>query len=468
MALVPIPLATGTDEGRSRAFASQRLVNAYIEAGRTGSKSRFCIHGTPGLRPWAVTDDGPIRGQIAFGSDLYVVSGGSFVQVDSGGIPTRIGDVSGTVPVIMAQNGAQIAIAAPDTRAGYVYNVSAASFGSIADADFPGATSVDYMDGYFIWSGEDGQFFISAVDDGTSYDGLDFATAESQPDSLTRVFVTGSQVWMMGPDTIEPWYNSGNSDFPFERMTQAVMTKGLAGRYTPVQVDNTVFWLGNDPDAGGGAQVYRADGYRPQVISTPAIEKILEGTTASTAIGVSYKQEGHLFYGLILNENAAIFYDVTTGEWAERVTYGLDRWLGANMVPCYGKTLVGSYTDGQIYELDHDYIFDGDDTPLVMDVTLPPVGNDAQRAICASLVLDLEKGVGLTTGQGSDPQIMMRYSDDQGRTWSNELWRSMGAIGDGNIRVRWNRLGQFYTRVFRFIISDPVKRVLIACWGDIV
>ena len=68
----------------------------------------------------------------------------------------------------------------------------------------------------------------------------------------------------------------------------------------------------------------------------------------------------------------------------------------------------------------------------------------------------METGIGLATGQGSDPQVMLRWSDDGGETWSNEHWRSAGKIGVYKARVLWNRLGSSRDRVYEITMSDPV------------
>ena len=77
--------------------------------------------------------------------------------------------------------------------------------------------------------------------------------------------------------------------------------------------------------------------------------------------------------------------------------------------------------------------------------------------------LDVESGVGLTSGQGSDPQIMLDWSDDGGHSFGPlQPWRSIGKIGAYRARLRWRRMGQFRERIIRMQISDPVKRVVIA------
>ena len=83
-----------------------------------------------------------------------------------------------------------------------------------------------------------------------------------------------------------------------------------------------------------------------------------------------------------------------------------------------------------------------------------------------ALQVVFEQGTGLITGQGSDPQVMMQYSDDGGKTWSHEKWRSIGSIGRYKHRSIWRRLGQFRSRIFRWVIADPVKVVVLSAHGE--
>ena len=81
-----------------------------------------------------------------------------------------------------------------------------------------------------------------------------------------------------------------------------------------------------------------------------------------------------------------------------------------------------------------------------------------------SLQLDLETGGGLNTGQGSDPQVMLRWSDDGGHTWSNEHWVSVGKIGQYGHRAIWRRLGmttKLRDRVYEVSMTDPVKTAIV-------
>lgn len=472
--LQPIQLAIATDEADSPAFSSQRLVNWYVETSPTKGKSDLALYGTPALKTYASCGDGPIRGFGRVDGVLFVVSGTNLYSVTGGGSATLLATITGSGFVVTATNAAgQLAIAT-------------------------GGATVDYIDGYFLWVGdktaggagfvwdtgtstltslnsnpnfllEGGAVFqISGINAGTTYDALDFASAESSPDPLRCVFVDHGEAWMMGEETIEPWFDSGEADFPFSRVNQTVISKGLLGRYAKASLDNTIFWAGVDSEAGGGAVVYRADGYTPQRISTHAIERILAGVGNFDAVmAISYVQDGHAFFGLILPNGPAVFYDVATQLWHERETYGLGRWLGNNHIYAYGKHIIGSSRDGKIFEMDQATFMDDGNLPVISRLVSIPLGTDGAYHTMPLFQLDIEGGVGLNTGQGSDPKIMLRYSDDRGRTWSNELSRSLGKIGNYGLRAIWRRLGQFRSRVFELSVSDPVRRVVIQAFADI-
>lgn len=465
-----VPLAIASDRSQAIAYSSQRLINLYPEASRFGGKSPFVLLGTPGLKPFTTAGAGPHRGGITMSEVLYVVSGPTLYRVDSDGIATDLGYISGGGLVSMATAGSQIAVAT-NSGDGFIYDRSTGVTQQITDADFFGGTSVTALDGYFIWSSggnNSTRFQISALLDGLSYDALDFASAESTANELIRVFLVGTQLFMMKSDRIEIWYDSGNADFPFERLNSTIIPKGLAGKYTPALLDNTVFWLGQDDTAGGGPAVYRANGYTAEIISTDAVCSALRDVDdLSQVSGMSYVSDNHAFYGLLLPNENAWFYDVASGQWHERTTYGYNRWLGNVHTAAYGKALIGSYTDGAIYELDQNTLTDAGSLPIVADVTLPPFGTDPELKQCSRLRLDMETGVGLATGQGSDPLITLNISDDRGKTWSSDMVRSIGVVGEYGLGVEWRRMGQFRSRIHRFRISDPVKRALIALYADV-
>jgi hypothetical protein len=190
----------------------------------------------------------------------------------------------------------------------------------ITDEDFPsGADSVAFMDSYYIVndSGTD-QFFISSLDDGTTWDGLDFASAEGNPDDIVTILVDHRELWLFGSKTTEVWYDSGDPDFPFERLQGAFIECGCIAVGSVAKASNAVLWLGND--LNGSGIVWIAQGYNPQRVSTHAIEEeIQKYARMDDAQAYVYQDGGHTFYVLSFpTGNKTWVLDIATGLWHER------------------------------------------------------------------------------------------------------------------------------------------------------
>ena len=448
-------------QSRSLPISAQRCVNLFAESMPDDAKVPLVLHGTPGLRLFATLGAGPIRGLHAKNGVLFAVSGNTAYAVDTTGTGFSKGVVGGSDRLIMADNGTQI-VAVTTTGDGYI--ITDFTTVPIADSDFLPASSVAYLDGYFIFSHKDsGEFFISDISDGLSYDALEFAAAESAPDNLVAAFVDHRELWLFGKTSIEVWTNTGNATFPFERVTNAILERGCIAPASIAKEDNTVWWLGDD------LVVYRGSGsgYAPTRVSTHAIEFALQGfSNVADAEGSFYTQEGHKFYVLKIPDEATFVYDVSTGLWHQRQSYGQNDWAVTKAVHCYNKIFVGDDTNGNIYELDLDYYTDNG-TTIERIAACPPLWAKSDRAIMSRFEVDFEAGVGLPVGQGSNPQAVLRWSDDGGRTWSNELWTSIGQLGQYRNRAVWRRLGQFRQRIMEVSVSDPVKIAIQGGYADL-
>jgi hypothetical protein len=159
-------------------------------------------------------------------------------------------------------------------------------------------------------------------------------------------------------------------------------------------------------------------------------------------------------------------YDLATQLWHRRASWNpngtVGRWRANCSILAFGssKMLIGDVNSGKIGILSPTtYTEFGD--PLILDMTSPTVDGKGAKVFVKEFQLDMETGVGLATGQGINPQIMMQYSLDGGRTWSSENWMPMGDMGQFLTRVRWTRLGSALQFTFRVKISDPVKRTII-------
>jgi hypothetical protein len=462
------PILGASYVARSINAADNRMVNMFPEMTPDNGQTAAFLNRAPGLEFLQTVGTGPIRALWAHqtnGSDFYVVSGGEVYKLNSmTGAPTLLGTVSGTGPVSIADNGTQIFFACnPDS---YIYNEVTNVFAQITDPDFPGAVTVGYLDGYFVFNEPNSQrVWVTSLLDGLSVDPLDFASAEGSPDGLVGLIVDHREAWLFGTDSVEVWYDAGLPDFPLTRIQGAFNEIGCVAAFSIAKLDNGLFWLGTD--ARGQGIVYRANGYTGQRISTHAIEyAIAQYGDISDAIAYTYQQEGHAFYVLtFLSGDATWVYDVSTQAWHERAGWDngvFVRHRSNCQCNFEGNIIVGDYENGNIYQFSLDIYADngGIQKWLRSWRALPTGQNNLKRTAHHSLQLNCESGVGLNDGQGSDPQAMLRWSDDGGHTWSNEHWSPMGKIGAYYQRVFWRRLGmtlKLRDRVYEVSGTDPVK-----------
>lgn len=208
------------------------------------------------------------------------------------------------------------------------------------------------------------------------------------------------------------------------------------------------------------------NGYVPQRISTHAVENSLNGQTITDAVAWTYQLEGHEVYVISFPTIQLTWcYDIATQMW--------HKWLYTNNLGQYercrgncaavfqGYVLVGDYSNGKIYHLDRNvYTDDGQNVKRLRRAV--HLTTDLQRQYFEELQLQFQPGVGLSTGQGDDPQAMLRWSSDGGSTWSNEHWTTIGKIGKYTNRAIWRRLGTARDRIFEVTVSDPVKAVIIS------
>jgi hypothetical protein len=460
------PILGQTYVARSVNAADARMVNLFAEVLSEGKEAAF-LQRAPGLRKLNTIGTGPIRGLWAFSPQDgvgFVVSGTQLYKIDNAYTATLIGTVAGTGPVSIADNGTQLFIAANGPS--YIYNNTTNAFSQITDPDFPGAVTVAYLDGYFVFNEPNSQkMWITQLLDGTSIDPLDFASTEGSPDGLVAVLSNFREIWAFGTNSIEVWYDTGASDFPLQRIQGAFNELGCAAPYSIAKVDNGLFWLGRD--RRGQGIVYQANGYSGQRISTHAVEwQIQQYANLSDAIAYTYQQDGHSFYVLIFpSANTTWVYDLATQAWHERAGFvdgSFTRHRSNCQMAFNNEVVVGDFENGNIYAFDlDDYSDNGQIQKWLRSWrALGPGKNDLNRTAQHSLQLDIESGVGLNLGQGSDPQVMLRWSDDGGHTWSNEHWSPIGKIGEYYKRVFWRRLGmtlKLRDRVYEVSMTDPVK-----------
>jgi hypothetical protein len=449
-AKLPVQIIGQAYGDESAPWAAQETINWYpIVAETDGTRTPVAFKGCPGLSLFGTVGTGTVRGNITMAGVLYVVADTTLYSVASDGTETSIGTIEGSGRVGIAENGIQLIVV--NGSKGWFYNRNTLSFGEITDADFPEADDCCFIGNYVACVDQDtDEWFISALSDVTSYDALDFAAAETGTDGLLGILPLNREVWLFGESTIEVWTNSGAADFPFERI--AVIEKGLAATFAKAKLDNTVYWLGEN------GIVYRAQGYGAVRVSTGPIEQAIASETLSEAFAFAYEEAGHAFFVLTFPNGKTWVYDAATRMWHRRKSFESPRWRANTYVYAYNKHLVGDTTSGQMWELDSDVYTDAGDALIAERKTQYHHENGNPFSL-SELELFFKPGVGLTTGQGSDPLVDVAYSG--GRTFSNFRSVKIGKLGEYERRARLFRFGQFKGSVMLWIrVSDPCNRDL--------
>ena len=463
--LVPLNITGGSYQSRSRPLSSQVTRNFYPEIQDDPfALDKYVLQPYPGYKLFA-SASGIDRGMIEHQGVLYKVSGTTFYSIDSAGTHTSHGTVDGSLPVIMDGFGDYVEIATGEGRV-YEYTTSIAE---TTDVDLETPDWVAHLNNTAIYGGDGGRFAVSAVGDATSIDGLDYGTAESNADNVVRGYVFNQRLYLFGEKTIEPWWFSGVGRPPLDRIEGGIITIGLDARMSIGSNDTFMYWLADDK------RVYRAQAPgSATAVSNIALSNAFENyDTTSDAIGYCYTLQGQNFYKLSFpTEDKTWQYSEAVGQWFETsrsATTGRD--VANTHAFAYGKNLVADYRNSNIYELDvNTYDENGAAMTRQRDTGVLHgglAGAPGREIEFNRFELILERGVGIISGQGSDPVIMLQLSIDGGRTFNTEQWARIGKSAEFLQKVEWFGLGRASEFIIRVKTSDPVPFSIHAANADI-
>jgi len=450
-------------QGRDRSIDTEKCVNLFPEINSQNSKNVASLISTPGSRR-AVTLSGKLRGGIQFRSQLWVVADDGLYRISSygntlmGKLSTKVGNIE------MAQNGSQILIV--DGSYMYVFNTKGNNnnLTLMNSANVPpNPTQCDYIDGFFVVNENNtGRFWLSEYNDGLTWNGLRFATAEGSPDNLLSIKVFGRNIWLFGDKTTEIWYNNGNKDFSFQRIAGAYVEAGILAPYSVASTDKYITWLSR-MERGDGA-IYSSQNGNLVRISTPEIESIMNCAITTDATAFTYYDIGHTFYCITFPSLERTFvFDFSTKMWHERSTNG-NRWIGSNSVTVNGQLYALDYNSGRILFIDNE-IYTDDGSPIVRTRTSKHNHNNRRYIEVNSLEIEVNKMQ--NTNLVEDPKVSLSVSRDGGYTFSKEMEKGVGLVGKYKNRIKFNRLGTGRDFIFTIKMSDPVKWILVDAISDI-
>ena len=438
-------------EGNSGVAQNSRelLQNMYAEIEVSG-RSKLVRRQRPGLtRVYAVA--GVKRGIEEFTHGHYLVIRDGAYKFDGttltllGSLGTNIGPVT-----IITDDNEDVLFS--DGETAYHYDSATAAWSTPTTPTDVGTLAFQGGFGIYAEPGAD-QFYISALNNLTSWDALDFATAEGAPDRIVRVFVDHNEVLFFGASTVEVWRNTGAQDFPFAPNTQ--LERGCLAAFSVASDDNSVFWLGDDKI------VYRMDGYRPVRVSTHAIEEwIADAPEPEDARAFIYTVRGHKFYTLTFPGYGTRQFNIATGFWNSCQTWERDEWV---LLGGAGKSTSYYLTDAGIVTLDNTVNTDEGEI-IERGGISAPVFNAGELMTLSTVWLDVE--VGRVAEGVTEPQIMLQMSRN-GEEFGSVRTRGLGETGDYRRRVVWRGLGQAREFQAKITCTDNVELNIMSIFGDI-
>ncbi len=459
----------GFYENQATPLSHQNCINWIPQVAEDGALNGGALMTPNALTQFGTLGTAPNRGAQVMGGTPFFVNGNSLFSMDSSGTPTTLGTITGNVRVSMANNGTKLCIVVPGGDA-FVWD--GATLDEIVDPDYITSDTVVFKDGFYVFTASDGSvFFSSALNDPTTFDALDFGTAEISPDKIVAAHVNHNELFILGDETIEIFQNIGGAGFPFQRIPGANIQKGCYAKFSPIEFDNTFLFVGGGLNEK--AAIWRVvSSQSAQKLSTDAIDNAIQKFTSeeiAEAFSFTFTIGGQFIAGFTFESDviapATFCYNATSQKWFQLQSGTADnKWRINSIVNAHNKFLCGDEEDGRIGYLSE--VFTEYGNAIHRERTSQPFIINGDSQYWPEIELMMESGVGLTTGQGSDPQIRMSFSDNGGRTFGAEQARSFGKIGEYQKRAIWRRNGRVPSnRVLRFTMTDPVKANIIRLDG---
>jgi hypothetical protein len=467
--LAQIQLVQGAYTARSLIANAQRCVNLYPEKNTDDAEVPYTHYPTPGLV--TLNDSlgvGEVRGlYTATDGKLFAVIGDKLYFVtDSFGL-TLLGSIATSSGHVSMYDNKEVLIVLDGSTVGWQVPLNTLGFSLFAPSNFVGGNQIRYMDTFLLSSTLDAN--VQASDSAaTTYTALALATIAGDADRLQILDVVHKECWMFGRRTCEVWSNVGGFPFPLAPIPGVFIQHGIAAISSLAKWGLDIFWLSQDNN--GKALVMQGTNYTPQIISTPAIADEMEKySRIDDAIGFCYQQGAHIFYVLTFpTADKTWVYDKSERLWHQRAWTDENGNLHRHRANCvafaYGKTVVGDWQNGRLYEWDLEAYTDFGG-PISCIRSFPHLLNSGKRVGYNYFMADVEAGS--TEDPAADPMLSLRWSDDRGKTFGNPIEQSVGMTGQYRVTPTWWRLGMARDRVFELSWAADAQIALNGAWTEV-
>ena len=519
-AVARLPLIGGAYSARWVGANAQRAINLYPENNPKGiSPTPMTHYQRPGLVPLGPQNSpgdfnadfnadfliGVTGTPSGLGRGVYTASNGTGYCVIGQGVYaisfawklTLLGNllVTGSGMVSMIDNGTNILLV-DGSSFGYTINLATNIFAQYSDPSgtFVGSTRVDIIDGFIVGNIVGTNEYFSTLNNVLTIDPTYIAAKNNYPGNIVTLGVSRRQLLLLGNFKSEIWYDAGNAGFPFAELPGASIEHGCTAAYSWATEDINTYWLGQDLQGAG--IVFKQTGYNTMRISNHALENailtMIKTVGIGDAVGYTYQQGGHVFYGLNFpSGNQTWVYDASIGDpnlaWHQRCwTDGngaLNRDRVITTANLYGLNVGQDWQYGTLYMLDRDTY-----TDTVQGVTgniscirtfphiLAGIGAnpnnplteaEGKRIKFNNFVADIEVGDVPLDSTGAAGQVFLRVSLDRGKSFGDPVPMSLGTPGQYLTEPKWQVLGIGRDVVFELSYSAIGSVALNGAWVDV-
>lgn len=444
-------------------FPEAVTVNVLVERDPTNPSATLALIARPGLEVFATVGTAPIRGvfqkQGLFDNDALIVANDTLYRVSSAGSVTALtGTIAGDDLVVMdggldADYYSIVRIATGSK----LYKASSQT-GAVVEEAFPttggaGATSVGFLAGYWLATEAGSDAVYYQIPAASTWNALQFASAEYAPDPNVGLVVVGDIAWLGGAATLEGWIVTGNPSSPLEPAGGLKFDYGFRTQHAAVNCGGTLVFVDHH------CSVRMTEGGEPVIISDNGLAEQIRRTSAVDLRASFFVKDQHPCYVLTLGSDATWIYDLASKAWTRATSTARDFWRAHLFCNIGDTVLAADALSAQVWRLDPDRRTDGDDTFTVEFTAFLSVPEGSVGV--SNIVLDCLTGDAPRSGQGSAPLIGMQLSRDRGRTWGPTRFRGLGATGEWTKTPRWNGCGDARAPMglmVKFYVSDPVGR----------
>lgn len=414
-----LPLVVVTSNRNESVTKDARLVNCYIEISPEGELD---IYKRPGLSSaGTIALNQPGRGLFFWQGDSYAIYGSVLyrngISVGTGLDTTngiyRFDSILGAIPKMVFGNGAKA----------YAYTVAGGVTADLhtIDNDYPIVTvkGFAYLNGPIyvmqseavIWGSK-----VNSVSVAGDWEPLNFIRAQIEPDkgvflSKQLVYVVALKQW-----STEYFFDAGNATgSPLGSVQGMKVHYGCASGESVQKIDDVLCFLSTNQTASLQVAMLNQGAFK--VVSTPAIDRLLNNINTTTIYSWQLKMNGHSFYVITFKEgNLTLAYDIIQDLWFQWTDSNGNYFpVIASSYDSSGRHLLQHESNGQLFYINSTTYKDLDQ-PIVIDIITPNFDADTYR----KKQLNIMKFVG---DQVEGSKLQVRRTDDDYQHWSQ--WRNV-------------------------------------------